>query len=59
MKQSFFLDSLQNVTDRAKQGDYEGAVLVLLVNISYLLYEIAKDQGLIEEDVDDEQPSQE
>ena len=59
MKQSFFLDSLHNVTDRAKQGDYEGAVLVLLVNINYLLYEIAKDQGLIEEDVDDEQPSQE
>jgi len=59
MKQSFFLDSLRNVTDRAKQGDYEGSVLVLLININYLLYEIAKDQGLIEEDVDDEQPSQE
>ena len=57
MKQSFFLDSLRNVTDRAKQGDYEASILILLNSINYLLYDIAKDRGLIEEDVDDEQPS--
>ena len=57
MKQSFFLDSLRNVTNRAKQGDYEASILILLNSINYLLYDIAKDRGLIEEDVDDEQPS--
>ncbi len=57
MKQSFFMDSLRNTADRAKSGDYEASILILLNSINYLLYDIAKDRGLIEEDVDNEQPS--
>jgi len=54
MKQSFFIDTLRQVTAHAKQGDYETTVLLLLSSINNLLYDIANDQGLIEED-DDEQ----